>query len=729
MRCCCRHLGWVGVWLLLLGAAAPWGAATPITLNLRADRRQIAEGTSVVLHVKTFRAPGVPAVGVKLWPLWNGRRWGAEITTDALGQATYSIPLPLPGLARLQVAQASSSQPLSAWWIWASTLQDHQTVWLWRVFTLPQKPKEAILHITCDDRFTAYLNGKRVATGSDFHKVHAVGSLQRYLHPGTNCLAVECYNGSGPAGLLARLDMGLSSGKSASIVTDSAWQASLTRPAQWPQPTASATPAVVVAKVGEGVWARDITGWPGLKAFSAFTTDTPCPANTPRSNIVLVKVTPWHPQQKLPCDPAHLVGIEWEPWFTPLNATWNTAEAIPVEGTYSSFNPLVARQHLLWMIRCGIDFILVDWSNNLWGIQHWKDHAPGVDELIRGTDVLFQQAAKLQQEGFSVPKITLLLGLNNGPSTTTTALNEEIAWVYRHYLANPTYRDLWLDAYGKPLIVLFNGPGPGDLQGQPPILAPQFTVRWMASQLQSCHFERFGYWSWMDGSITPVPTYYQGQPEALTITIAFFGDGGWLYPQAMGHENGYTYLKEWQTAFAVRPRFLLICQWNEFAGQPEGAGYGPKHDMYVDSYSPELSNDIEPTSLTTPAYRGKGGWGYLYLNLTQAAIFLYHHPTQQQGLLALAPPKKEQGALVFRWAYLGYAPTTFTVMLDGKPVATHLHGDAYRPALESLSPGKHRIEVQAENVYTLFPISQMHEDRTGEVTQHFPVKAEEEFVR
>lgn len=702
----------------------------PIHIQLSVDRRQVVEGTSVLLHVNARKTNRAPASHVTLWPIWNDRRWGAEEETNSKGEATFSIPLPIPGKAHLQVALASPNRPLlQAQWIWAPVLHDNQTVWLWRAFELSQHPLSAILHITCDDQFQAYLNGKLIGSGRDFHKVSAIKGLERLLHPGKNTLAVRCYNGTGPAGLLAHLEIRCSRA-TISIASDNLWKSALQPPPHWPLPSEPAGPAGVVANVGSGVWGSNLQGWPGISPNNLFTTDSPIPSGLVRSNVVTVNVVPWHPAPRA-YDHDHLVGVEWEPWFTPLNITWNTAEAVPVEGFYSSYDPLVARLHLLWMIRCGIDFILVDWSNNLWGKHHWAERSPGVDELIRGTDVLFQQAAKLKQEGLPVPRITLLLGLNNGPYTTTTALNEEMDWVYHHYLQNPVFRPLWLKAYGKPLIVLFNGPGPSDLQGQEPIDMSHFTVRWMASQLQNAHFERFGYWSWMDGTLSPIPTYYQGKPEALTITIAFFGDGGWLYPPAMGHENGYTYLKEWQTAFSIRPRFLLICQWNEFAGQPKASGYGPKHDVYVDCFSPELSNDIEPTSLTTPAYRGNGGWGYFYLNLTQAAIQLYHSQAPHEGLLALAPPQKMGDSLVFQWAYLGDKPSSFRLWLDGVPLPTRgldVQQSLYRLPLEGLRDGRHRIKVEAEGVFSPFAISLLHEDERRYGT-FYPVAAEEEFTK
>ena len=45
------------------------------------------------------------------------------------------------------------------------------------------------------------------------------------------------------------------------------------------------------------------------------------------------------------------------------------------------------------------------------------------------------------------------------------------------------------------------------------------------------------------------------------------------------------------------PQILLICQWNEFAGQPGGPP-----GQYVDSYNSSLTNDMEPISLSECAY-------------------------------------------------------------------------------------------------------------------------------
>ena len=43
----------------------------------------------------------------------------------------------------------------------------------------------------------------------------------------------------------------------------------------------------------------------------------------------------------------------------------------------------------------------------------------------------------------------------------------------------------------------------------------------------------------MDGTINPIPSIYNDEAEALTVTVAFFGtDGGWFGAQAMARLGG-----------------------------------------------------------------------------------------------------------------------------------------------------------------------------------------------
>ena len=453
----------------------------------------------------------------------------------------------------------------------------------------------------------------------------------------------------------------------------------------------------------------------------AFPVGRPLSKQAQTSNIVSVRVTAR--KFTVPSHRHHLVGMDYEPWFTPLNATWNTAEAIPLLGKYSSFNPLVIRQHALWLDQMGINYILIDWSNNLWGKTRFNQRPPNARQLISATTLLLKTYAQMRRQGIATPQVTLLLGLVNGPPTTTTALNGELAWIYRKYIRNPHFAGLWLDDHRKPLIVIFNGGGPAFLAGklaagEPPINTHNFTVRWMASQLQATPgMAHAGYWSWMDGSIRPVPTYHGGQCEALTITPAFFAAGGWLAPPARARDNGFTYVREFKAALRYRPRFLNICQWNEFAGQSIGHGYGPRHNNYVDCYDKHLNNDIEPTSLTACAYRGCGGWGFYYLNLTRACINVYHQKVPQTTVLAIGSPDRNAAVsgktLRVRWACIGKPPRSFTVLIDGRQIGGVINraARAYNVRLKGLKPGRHELTLRANGAMSLFRLSYTHQAR------------------
>jgi len=139
--------------------------------------------------------------------------------------------------------------------------------------------------------------------------------------------------------------------------------------------------------------------------------------------------SPYGPQSASPGTP--LIGMEWEPWFTQHNFFWSAgtmfAESVPSVGKYDSGNQLVIRQHMHWMENAGIDFLLVDWSNNLWGKTAWADRNPNVQEIVNMTQLamgVYAQERKARRrqgdaEGAAeVPRFVLMVGLDNGPSTT-----------------------------------------------------------------------------------------------------------------------------------------------------------------------------------------------------------------------------------------------------------------------------------------------------------------------
>ena len=73
--------------------------------------------------------------------------------------------------------------------------------------------------------------------------------------------------------------------------------------------------------------------------------------------------------------PGTLIGLQYETWFTPGNAgSWETAEALPVLGKYSSFDATVMRKHEAWFEDLSINWLLLDWSNMLWMKPEWEKH-------------------------------------------------------------------------------------------------------------------------------------------------------------------------------------------------------------------------------------------------------------------------------------------------------------------------------------------------------------------
>jgi len=266
----------------------------------------------------------------------------------------------------------------------------------------------------------------------------------------------------------------------------------------------------------------------------------------------------------------------------------------------------------------------------------------------------------------------------------------------------------------------------------------------MSSQLQDNHAERCGMWSWMDGTIRQKVTYRDGRAEETVVTPACFPfpAKGWLHGDAVGRDHGAPYIESWKEAFEDRPTFIQIHQWNEFAGQKEGQGlpsdyWGindnqakPTQNVFGDEYSPELSDDIEPTQIGGCGYRGCGGWGYYFVNLTKALLSLYRKETPDITVMAVSAPLQPAAVKAERfrlaWNFPGQAPTSYTVRLDGKVVARNVHGLQYQLDLSTVAAGRHSAEVVAEWAHTYFDLAP---DRlTTKDPKPLPVRSAVEFT-
>jgi hypothetical protein len=432
-----------------------------------------------------------------------------------------------------------------------------------------------------------------------------------------------------------------------------------------------------------------------------------------------------------------LIGMQYETWFTPGNfGKWESAEAVPMLGRYSSYDTRVMRRHEAWFEHLGIDWLLIDLSNLLTMKPKWEDHSGPTRELEDTTQLLFKTFAELEAAGKHPPKLVLMLGLDGGDPASggIQRLNAIIEWIGKNFLAKPQYKNRWLYFHGKPLMTILTLVKPCERlpryeAGPQALHAPDWTVRWMSTQFQASHADRCGMWSWMDGPIRQTVTYRDNAAEETVVTPASFevtdliasgitdpasippdlDKGGWLAPTAIGRDHGAPYLESWQVAFESRPKFIQIHQWNEFAGQKAGEGLGPKHDIYLDEYNLELSDDLEPVAMDTSAYRGSGGWGYYYFNLTKALISLYRNETPDITVLALSGPVHpalvKDRQLSLSWKVVGKPPASYTLLLDGRRVAGDIQGEKYLLELGGVPAGRHRVTLVANGARTYFDLT------------------------
>ena len=321
---------------------------------------------------------------------------------------------------------------------------------------------------------------------------------------------------------------------------------------------------------------------------------------------------------KIKTDPHHLIGMEYETWFGPGYAQWGHEEAEPILGRYSSLDPRVLRQQTLWFNEMGINFVELDWTNNL--------TAPFPDaparECIASNKVLFKLYSHMRQH----PKIVFLMGpehnnwLNHSTPYTGPWFEEQLNYIYSHFINKPAYQNMYLHYKGKPLLLLYlNGPRSSH---PPKVHDPRFTIRYVGAWLQFTREQRYGVWSWYDQKATP--TFYHGRPEALTVACGFpavhspgQGLNNWLGAGAGGKNYGRTYRTQWRVADHYLPRFLFLCQWNEF--EPP------------DQYNVNLSNDMEPTVMTQAGSHRPSGWGFFYMDLTRSEIRRYHRLIKARG--------------------------------------------------------------------------------------------------
>ena len=261
-------------------------------------------------------------------------------------------------------------------------------------------------------------------------------------------------------------------------------------------------------------------------------------------------------------------------WQRGTHKVWGT----PVTGYYRSDDPQVLTRHAHELSQTGVDFIVVDWSNDL-GMDVRRAGGPATQRFIEQATIrLFDVWGHLQR----APRVVLMIGNPGTPDAVTDgALAAKANEVHALFVADPVRRRMLLGYLGKPLLLIYvNTPTPWG-HSLPPWQDNRFTVRFVTgyvTQQQSLiappNRSRYGYWSWEDRG-DPTYSVYGGHPECMTVVASWRGAG------SPGRNHGLTYLTQWSDARRVGPHFVLAGTFNEW--------------WISEQIDPEHSKDVEPS--------------------------------------------------------------------------------------------------------------------------------------
>ena len=274
--------------------------------------------------------------------------------------------------------------------------------------------------------------------------------------------------------------------------------------------------------------------------------------------------------------------------------TWDKAAV----GEYDSRDRRIIRHHAQQLAEAGVDFVWLDWSNN---VTYDPDElwVGGKQDLIEdATAILFDEYRKMEKRGMPHPKISIFIGVTGAPEAVADGrLQKKADQVWRMYADNPRYKDMMQLYLGKPLLVVYvDTPSPWQ-QGLPQWDDDRFTVRWMTGYVSEQtplrtedRISRYGYWSWEDRGEQTYPIH-AGYPETMVVCAATRPQGepgDESYIPAKGRRNGDTFREQFARAREIGTRFAMVVSWNEWT-----TGEQP---------SMEVSKDLEPSEQLGDAY-------------------------------------------------------------------------------------------------------------------------------
>jgi len=166
-------------------------------------------------------------------------------------------------------------------WIWSQSGEsDNAPRYVRAVFDLADDAAKANLVITCDNGYTAFVNGKQVGSGNAWENP---GNYDVAVHlvKGKNVVAVDARNNGGIAGLLAELAITLKNGTKTKIVSDKSWTFSLKADKDWNTAGFAGgdyKPCLEVGEWNSGPWNLTVWGSAAAPAVTAGNQAAPLPA-------------------------------------------------------------------------------------------------------------------------------------------------------------------------------------------------------------------------------------------------------------------------------------------------------------------------------------------------------------------------------------------------------------------------------------------------------------------
>lgn len=296
----------------------------------------------------------------------------------------------------------------------------------------------------------------------------------------------------------------------------------------------------------------------------------------------------------------HKAFTAFDTFITPVGSAHFWGE--PVWGYYHSCDPWVMRKQIEMLTMAGVDFLVLDTSNNV------------LYENV--TKILFSLLLEYQNQGWDVPKVVYYLGKHD--------LNADInvfKQVYSIFYSKEEYKSLWFtpNSPEKPMIVApdnviaaFNRSS----NKQEKMFADFFDFRVTQWPTENVLHENGAPWidfvypqrsqdGWINLStaqhVTVNMTDIRGSRGRGWSPTRELHDGTWNGRN--DHDNwrmDLNFQAQWNTVLNMTPeqratdaRFVFLTGWNEWVAEKLRAG--DKNYFTCDTYCPEYSRDIEPS--------------------------------------------------------------------------------------------------------------------------------------